>query len=175
MTQRRSIPIVYHVGCVPTGVQTDIQTVSACRATSTALPRSTFPLPGVRLTLRAVCEDKDNNGDTGPNRAITTWTPWPRCRALLYRESTDETDLFVDTAPSSVCKACTSSPIHRASVMEGDHAAVRKGSVKPRTRLTAGRQLDLESTGDTGRPEGERVQFGCSSRIRHTPRRTTLL
>jgi hypothetical protein len=139
----------------------------------------------VRLTLRAVCEDKarnhdyyglldDANGDTEH--------PDERKRAMdvrfgqvtqltVYEPSTEEGDLFVDAAPAEMLRGIFLQPDPPA-VFDGQLSTLLFGgeAVRPPDMIQrlAG-QLDLTSINLTlTARKGERVQFGCSSRIRHT-------
>lgn len=129
----------------------------------------------VRLTLRALCEKKDDDGeyyglinaadpdlDSRYGHIVEIW---------CYRESGDERDLFVDSAPSERLRGIFLQPDPPA-IVDGTFETLLFGKDTPRPpdmvqRLA--RQLGLEATGLTlVAPKGERVQFGCSSRIRHT-------
>lgn len=129
----------------------------------------------VRLTLRAVCEEKDNDNeyygllnpadhdlDSRYGHIVEVW---------CYRESSDETDLFVDSAPSERLRGIFLQP-DLPVVFDGKFQTFFFGKETPKPpdmvqRLA--KQLGLDTVGLTlVAPKGERVQFGCSSRIRHT-------
>ncbi len=129
----------------------------------------------VRLTLRAVCEDKDNNENYYGNLDDANHDRDTRfghmVHVMLYRASSNETDLFVDTGPAQRLQGIFLQPDEPA-VIDGKFTTFLFGKEVQRPpdmvqRLA--KQLDLENIGLTlVAPKGERVQFGCSSRIRHT-------
>jgi hypothetical protein len=133
----------------------------------------------VRLTLRAICEDKgsaDANNDyygvfsDPPKRELDSRYGHP-VEVRLYRASADERDLFVDTAAADRVQGIFLQP-DEPFVADGKFTTLLFGKEVPRPpdivqRLA--KQLQLESIGLTLVPKkGERAQFGCSSRIRHT-------
>jgi hypothetical protein len=132
----------------------------------------------VRLTLRAVCENKARNSDyygllqrdNNPRHErdvrfghITQMT--------VYQPSEDETGLFIETADAEKLRGIYLQP-DPPFVFDGNFFTLLLGKEVERPpdmiqRLA--KQLKLESTGLTlNAPKGERVQFGCSNRIRHT-------
>jgi hypothetical protein len=129
----------------------------------------------VRLTLRAVCaktaddhayygliNDGDHEQDSRYGHII---------ELRLRRASTDERDLFVDTAAAQRLQGIYLQP-DEPLVADGKFQTVFFGKEVARPpdivqRLA--KQLALENIGLTLVPKkGERIQFGCSSRIRHT-------
>lgn len=129
----------------------------------------------VRLTLRAVCEAKADDGeyygllnpadhdlDSRYGHVVEVW---------CYRESGDETDLFVDSAPSQRLRGIFLQP-DPPVIFDGKLQTFffgKETSRPPGMVQRLAKQLDLETVGLTlVAPKGERVQFGCSSRIRHT-------
>jgi hypothetical protein len=129
----------------------------------------------IRLTMRAVCEAKEDDAeyygiinDADHDRDSRFGH---KIEVVLYRESADETDLFVDTAAAQRLQGIYMQP-DEAVVFDGKIKTLLFGKIGDRApdmiqRLA--KQLDLENTGLTlVAPKGERVQFGCSSRIRHT-------
>jgi hypothetical protein len=130
----------------------------------------------VRLTLRAVCEEKPENKDyyglIGKGRDPEQDSRYGHpIEVRLYRPSRDETDLFVDTAPAQRLQGIYLQP-DQPLVADGKFTTYLFGKETPRfpdivQRLA--KQTQLESTGLTLVPKkGERAQFCCSSRIRHT-------
>jgi hypothetical protein len=139
----------------------------------------------VRLTLRAVCEDKALNSayygllDEANDDLVS---PDERKRAMdvrfgqvtqltVYRPSADERDLFIDATPGETLRGIFLQPDPPA-VASGDLIGLLLGNEierPPDMIQRLARQLDLESIGLTlTARKGERVQFGCSSRVRHT-------
>src|SRR5262249_31875377 len=129
----------------------------------------------IRLTLRAVCEDKVNNSDY---YGLLNNSDHERdvrfghiVQLSLYKESTDETDLFVDAAAAQKLQGIYLQP-DAPTVFDGKLITFLIGKEVPKPpdmiqRLA--KQLDIESIGLTlTESKGERLQFGCSSRIRHT-------
>ncbi|MCB0522799.1 MAG: hypothetical protein KDD27_27895 [Saprospiraceae bacterium] len=129
----------------------------------------------IRLTMRAVCEAKEDDGEyygiinDGNHDRDSRYGHI--VEVMLYRESADETDLFVDTSAAQRLQGIYMQP-DEPLVFDGKFKTLLFGKVGERVpdmiqRLA--KQLDLENTGLTlVAPKGERVQFGCSSRIRHT-------
>ena len=129
----------------------------------------------IRLTIRAVCEEKDDNvayyGILTPANLNRDSRYGHITEMMLYRESADETDLFIDAAEAQRLQGIYMLP-EEPVVFDGKIKTLLFGKAGERTpdmiqRLA--KQLGLEHTGLTlVAPKGERVQFGCSSRIRHT-------
>ncbi|MBI5473810.1 MAG: hypothetical protein HY961_15845 [Ignavibacteriae bacterium] len=171
------IPIVYQdVKVLHTGDETNVEVDFGLPDDIDNLAEIYVPTARtVRLTLRAVCEEKadndeyygalndaDHNRDTRYGQIV---------EVLLYRESTDETDLFVDSAPSQRLQGIYLQP-DAPNVFDGKLTTLLFGKEiqKPPDMVQRlAKQLDLENIGLTlVAPKGERVQFGCSSRIRHS-------
>ena len=129
----------------------------------------------VRLTLRAICEEKADNAeyygllnaadhdlDSRYGHVVEVW---------LYRENKDETDLFVDSASSERMRGIYLQP-DALTIFDGKLQTLLFGKEvqkAPDMAQRLAKQLGLEANGLTlVAPKGERVQFGCSSRIRHT-------
>jgi hypothetical protein len=130
----------------------------------------------VRLTLRAVCEKKLDDAayyglvsPTNDHEADSRYGHIIEVR--VYRPSTDERDLFVDTAPAERLQGIYLQP-DEPLVADGKFTTLFFSKAVPRPpdivqRLA--KQLELENIGLTLVPKkGERAQFGCSARIRHT-------
>lgn len=130
----------------------------------------------VRITLRAVCEEKADDAShyglidpQGDREKDSRYGHFLQVR--LYRASSDETDLFVDTGPAQRLQGVYLQP-DPPLVADGKLTTLFFGLDVPRPpdivqRLA--KQLELETSGLTLVPKkGERAQFGCSSRIRHT-------
>jgi hypothetical protein len=140
----------------------------------------------IRLTMRAVCEDKEpNNGEyygllVEANDAMVVPDETIRgkdvrfgqiAQVTLYSNSTDESGLFVDAADGEKLRGIYLQP-DPPPVFDGNFLTFLLGKevVKaPDMIQRLAKQLDLENIGLTlTAPKGERVQFGCSNRIRHT-------
>jgi len=129
----------------------------------------------VRLTLRAVCAKTDDDPayygliNEGDHEQDSRYGHVIELR--LRRASTDERDLFVDTAPAQKLQGIYLQP-DEPLVADGKFQTVFFGkevSRPPDIVQRLGKQLELENIGLTLVPKkGERAQFGCSSRIRHT-------
>jgi hypothetical protein len=129
----------------------------------------------VRLTLRAVCAEKDDDAayygliDEADHDKDRRYGHIVEVR--LYRPSTDENDLFVDTAPAQRLQGIYLQP-DEPVVADGKFTTLFFGKDVPKPPDLVQRlaqQIELENIGLTLVPKkGERTQFGCSSRIRHT-------
>ena len=128
----------------------------------------------IRLTLRAVCEDKTNNSDYyGLINAADPDLDTRFGRTVqisLYQPSKDETDLFINASSAQTLQGVYLQP-DRPTTLDRNFLSVLLGKQMDRPpdiveRLA--KQLNLGSTGLTilGN-KGERVQFGCSNKIRH--------
>jgi hypothetical protein len=129
----------------------------------------------IRLTLRALCENKPDNGayyglinDANPEMD----TRFGRILQLkVYKESTDETGLFVNAAAVDKLRGIYLQP-NPPPVFDGSILTLLLGKdvAKPASMIQRlAKQLKLENMGLTlTGGKGERVQFGCSHRIRHT-------
>jgi hypothetical protein len=130
----------------------------------------------VRLTLRAACEKKPQDQDyyglisaKGNPEEDSRYGHIIELR--VYRSSDDERHLFVATAPAQRLQGIYLQP-DEPLVADGKFTTLFFGKEVPRPpdivqRLA--KQLQLENVGLTLVPKkGERAQFGCSSRIRHT-------
>lgn len=129
----------------------------------------------IRLTIRAVGEDKASNVDyygalDAANHDLDTRFGQP-VQVLLYRPSTNETDLFVNAAPAEMLQGIYLQP-DPPDVLDGRLPTLLFGKEfekAPDMIQRLAKQLGLESVGLTlTAAKGERVQFGCSARIRHT-------
>lgn len=139
----------------------------------------------VRLTVRALCENKAQNSDYyGLLVEANNTMPVPDeekramdvrygqiAQVMLYEPSTDEADLFVDAAEGEMLRGIYLQP-DPPVVFDGSPLTYLLGKQveKPPDMIQRlSKQLDLENIGLTLTAlKGERVQFGCSNRIRHT-------
>lgn len=171
------IPIVYQdVRVLHTGAETNIEDDFNLDDDIDNLDAIYLPTArAIRLTMRAVCEAKEDDeeyygvfDEANHNRDSRFGHI---VEVMLYRESADETDLFVDTAAAQRLQGIYMQP-DEPIVFDGKFKTLLFGKVGERAPDMIQRfakQLDLEYTGLTlVAPKGERVQFGCSSRIRHT-------
>lgn len=130
----------------------------------------------VRLTLRAVCEKKPNDADyygliSKDDEREEDSRYGQLLELIVHRPSADERDLFVDTAPTQRLQAIYLQP-DPVPFVDGKLTTLffgRDVQRPPDMVQRLAKQLQLESTGLTLVPKkGERAQFGCSNRIRHT-------
>lgn len=171
------IPVVYKdVKVLHTGDETNVEDDFNLADDIDNLDEIVLPTARrVRLTLRAVCEEKDENekyyGLLNPANPDLDSRYGHVVEISLYRESADETDLFVDSAPSQRLQGIFLQP-DAPPVYDGKFQTFFFGKEvqqAPDMVQRLAKQLDLENTGLTlVAPKGERVQFGCSSRVRHT-------
>lgn len=125
----------------------------------------------IRLTIRGVCAEQahyyalerdDHNFNTRYGRTI-------QCQ--VYSPSVDETGLFADTGPAETLRGIYLQP-DPPFVYSGNPLALLLGTgieKAPDSAERLAQQLDVDRHGLTlvGK-RGQRVQFGCSHRIRHT-------
>lgn len=126
----------------------------------------------IRLTLRAVCEKKDgyyglekSNPDFNTRFGSTRYV-------MLYKESNDERNLFANTTPAKRMKGIYLQPDPPPPPFDGNFVNLFVGKQiekLPDMIQRLAQALEVENTGLTlvGK-KGERVQFGCSNKIRHT-------
>jgi hypothetical protein len=121
----------------------------------------------IRLTVRPL-----GNGDPGYFGTPTSHVGKP-IQFFLRAEALDETDLFVDTAPSQMIRGIYLQP-DAPAIYDGDYInALVSNKKQPRRpsdlldRLCL--ELDLKRKGlSIFGEKGQRLQFGCSRKIRHT-------
>ncbi len=171
------IPIIYQdLNVLHTGAETNIEADFALSDDIDALAEIVLPTArAVRLTLRAVCEEKDDNEayygalDEANHNRDSRYGPILEVR--VYQESHDERDLFIDSAEAQRLQGIFLQP-DAPNIADGRISTLFFGkSVQrpPDMVQRLAKQLDLENMGLTLVGEkGERIQFGCSSRIRHT-------
>jgi hypothetical protein len=129
----------------------------------------------IRLTLRAVCEDKAQNTDyygllNDANHEMDIRFGHI-LQTRLYQASMDETNLTINAALSQELQGIYIQP-DPPSVFDGKLITLLIGGQVEKApdgiQLLA-KQLNLESSGMTlTADKGQRVQFGVSNRIRHT-------
>jgi hypothetical protein len=126
----------------------------------------------IRLTIRAVCEENlgyyglENENDSELNTRYGRTTQF-----LLYSPSSDETDLFAKTSLAEKIQGIYLQP-DLPFVYDGNvhNMLLGKQVEKPPDMVQRlAQQLGLENSGLTltGK-KGQRIQFGCSNRVRHT-------
>jgi len=171
------IPVIYQdLKVLHTGAETQIEADFGLSDDIDTLAEIVLPTArAVRLTLRAVCEEKADDAayygaiDAAAHNLDNRYGHI--LEVLLYQESHDERDLFVDSAEAQRLQGIflQADP---PSIADGRFTTVLFGKTiqKPPDMVQRlAKQLNLENTGLTLLGEkGERVQFGCSSRIRHT-------
>jgi len=132
----------------------------------------------IRLTIRAVCEDKADDNDTKEYYGVidaankTMDVRYGEVFTVsLYKPSDDETGLLAQTPGVPNLQALYMRP-DVETVFDGKLTTLFFGNeiVRQNTNVQQlADQLNLASTGLTlTSPKGKRVVFGCSSRIRHT-------
>jgi hypothetical protein len=170
-----SIPIVYKdCKVLHVGSELDLKTDLGLANDIDKLSEIVLPTARTaRVTLRAVCEDKANNADyygliSSDPEMDTRFGRTVQMR--LYKESADESDLFLQS-PAEMVRGIYLQPDPPA-VLDGNFLSVLFGKQvdKPADLIQRlANQLNLANTGLTlTGAKGERVQFGCSNRIRHT-------
>ncbi len=126
----------------------------------------------IRLTLRAVCKEKA--GYYGLEKSDPQFnTRYGRTsNVVFYRPSVNEKNLFANTSPAVKMKGIYLQPDPPKPAFFGNFTDLLVGKQEekiPDMIQRLAQELDLENTGLTlvGR-KGERLQFGCSNRIRHS-------
>ncbi|WP_273566078.1 hypothetical protein [Maribacter halichondriae] len=131
-----------------------------------------------RLTIRAVCEDKETEGETNAYYGVIKEADkrldvryGESFSIQLYKASEDETGLLVQTPGVPQIQGIFMQPDVQ-TVFDGKASTLLFGKTNNTTLNNVQQladQLDLESNGLTlNAPKGKRAVFGCSSRIRHT-------
>lgn len=129
----------------------------------------------VRLTLRAVCEDKENNdeyyGVIDEQHPLLDNRFGETFQVLAYSPSSDETGLLVQTPGVPRVQGIFMQP-DVVNAVDGKLTTILMGkeTIEQRSNVQQlADRLNIVSHGLTlSAAKGERVVFGCSSRIRHT-------
>ncbi|MGH7800404.1 MAG: hypothetical protein ACREOW_07205 [Thermodesulfobacteriota bacterium] len=131
----------------------------------------------IRLTIRGVCEDKAQNnayyGVLNDNDKVHEMDVrfGQVVQVMLYKASSNEEDLFVDATQAQKLQGIYLQP-DPPNVFDGKLITLLIGKEvekAPDMIQRLAKQLKIENIGLTLTAEkGERIQFGCSSRIRHT-------
>lgn len=128
-----------------------------------------------RFTIRAVCEDKEENKNyygfiNKGNKLLDNRFGEP-FQLMAYSPSGDETGLLNQTAGVPVLQGIFMQP-DVITAHDGKLTTMLLGKQTSKQRSNVqqlAEQLNIESSKLTlNAPKGERVVFGCSSRIRHT-------
>lgn len=172
-----NIPIEYRdVKVLHTGSETDLVSDFSLPSDINALTEIYLPTGReVRLTLRGVCEDKDDNttyyGFINPsNKKLDNRFGEP-FQVMAYSPSKDEIGLLIQTPGVPRLQGVFMQPDITA-VFDGSLITLLHGTPE-NTRQNNAQQLadrlNLSSNKLTlSARKGNRVVFGCSSRIRHT-------
>lgn len=137
----------------------------------------------IRLTIRAVCEEKENNEQyygfiNEGNKQFDNRFGEP-FQLMAYKPSADETGLLIQTPGVPVIQGIFMQP-DIVSSFDGRLTTLLFGQANNNQQDNVKKladELDIDSTKLTlNAPKGQRVVFGCSSRIRHTlaPDRSSL-
>lgn len=131
----------------------------------------------IRLTIRGVCEEKVQNnayyGVLNDNDKVHEMDVrfGQVVQVMLYKASSNEEDLFVDATQAQKLQGIYLQP-EPPNVFDGKLITLLIGKEvekAPDMVQRLAKQLKIENIGLTLTAEkGERIQFGCSSRIRHT-------
>ncbi|CAN5867363.1 hypothetical protein BH18ACI4_BH18ACI4_06990 [soil metagenome] len=171
-----NIPIVYRdCPVLHVGKDKDLAADLGLPADNTKLGEIVVPKGRtIRLTIRAVCEDKPNNEsyygllNEGDREKDVRFGPV--MQVMMYKASENEHDLFLDVAGMPRLQGIFLQP-DPPQLFDGTAVTLLLGMEieKPPDMIERlAKQLGLESRGLTlTGQKGERVQFGCSNRIRH--------
>ncbi|MBR9920676.1 MAG: hypothetical protein GYB31_07530 [Bacteroidetes bacterium] len=172
-----NIPVEYvDVKVIHTGSETDIEADFDLPEDMDNLTQLVLPTARkIRLTIRAVCEskadDQDYYGFIGDANVKLDNRYGEPFEVMAYHPSTDEQELIIQTPGV---------PMIQGIFMRSDVISSRDGTLQsvlfgsqsaeqPNNVQQLAERLGLESNGlSLMASKGERVVFGCSSRIRHT-------
>lgn len=172
-----NIPIEYKdVEVLHTGGEVDLVDDFNLPDTIDKLPILVLPTGRtVRLTIRAVCEEKDANkhyyGFLNDNDKKLDNRYGEPFQVMLYSPSLDERNLLLKSPQVPTIQGIYMQP-DLVTVFDGRLVTTLLGSQEKKLhsnihRLAERLQLDCNNL-TLSAPKGERVVFGCSSRIRHT-------
>ncbi len=172
-----NIPVEYKdVRVVHTGPETDLTDDFNLEDDIDNLARIVLPTGRtVRLTVRAVCEEKAENenyyGFIDPADKRLDNRFGEVFELMAYKPSEDETGLLIQTPGVPRIQGIFMQP-DVVTAIDGKLTTFLLGKQTLQQRANIKQladQLNIESTGLTlNAPKGQRVIFGCSSRIRHT-------
>ncbi len=128
-----------------------------------------------RLTIRAVCEEKEGNqnyyGFINPGSKLLDNRFGETFQIMVYSPSADETGLLIQTPGVPAIQGIFMQP-DVITALDGKLTTLLLGNKETDQRNNVQQltdQLNIENSQLTlSAPKGERVIFGCSSRIRHT-------
>lgn len=171
-----NIPIVYRdCNVLHTGDELDLASDLGLPADVSNLQEIVVPTARtVRLTIRAVCEDKANNANYYGLLNNADHEQDVRyghvIQMMMYKPSDKEKDLFLDVVGVPRLQGIFLQP-DPPQVFDGTAVGLLLGTeiAKPPDMIQRlAKELGLENNGLTLMgAKGERVQFGCSNRIRH--------
>jgi hypothetical protein len=172
-----NIPIEYRdVKVLHTGDAVDLVNDLNLAADIDDLPQLVLPTGRTaRLTVRAVCEEKDDNeahyGVIDPANKLLDNRFGETFEIVAYAPSADETDLLVQTPGVPSLQGIFMQP-DVVTAVDGKLATLLLGKKSNDQRDNVQQladRLHLNASKLTvSAPKGERILFGCSSRIRHT-------
>jgi hypothetical protein len=171
------IPLVYRdCKVLRTGADANLVDDLQLPADIDDLPEIVLPTARtIRLTLRALCEEKAENKDyygllNDKNPALDV-RYGQSIELMSYQPSTDETELFVEDTFAQMLQGIFLQP-EPARSFDGKLTTFLLGKEiekAPELIQRLAKQLKIENTGLTlTGAKGERLQFGCAHRIRHT-------
>ncbi|AEV31742.1 hypothetical protein Oweho_0729 [Owenweeksia hongkongensis DSM 17368] len=172
-----NIPIIYRdVTVLHTGATVDVEADLQLNDDIDNLEEIFLPTGRtVRLTMRAVCEEKDDNdeyyGELHPgNRKMDIRYGEP-VEMTCYKPSTVESDLLIQTPGVPALQGIFMRPDLELS-FDGkikSYLFGKNGDEQPENEQQLASLLKTDVSGLTlSGAKGERIVFGCSSRIRHT-------
>ncbi|MFG1933736.1 hypothetical protein ACGFK1_24300 [Mycobacterium sp. NPDC048908] len=172
-----TVPIHYHdVHVLRTGEDMDLQTDLGLDGDIDDLDEIVLPTARtVRLTLRALAEDKDENKDyygvIDNDNPLLDNRFGETVQLLAHKPSTDETELLFDPADAPRIQGIYLQP-DLVTATDGKLTTMLLGSAETVQRDNVAQlagQIGMRSAGLTlNGAKGQRVVFGCTSAIRHT-------
>ncbi|MDT4966280.1 MAG: hypothetical protein QOJ64_1017 [Acidobacteriota bacterium] len=181
-----NIPLIYKdCNVLHTGEEADVENDLGLAGSIDDLEEIFLPTARVvRLTMRAVCEDKpSNDAYYGLLNAANDVAAIPNevgraqdvrfgqiAQVALYSRSTNESELFIAATDGEMLRGIYLQP-DPPPVFDGNFVTFLIGKEiekSPDMIQRLAKELDLENIGLTlTARKGERVVFGCSNRIRH--------
>ena len=172
-----NIPIIYRdVHVLHTGDEVDLVNDLNLLGDINSLTEIVLPTGRtVRLTLRAVCEEKTVNTnyygflDEADKRLDNRFGE--PMQVMVYQPSADETNLLIQTPGVPALQGIFMQP-DLVTAFDGKLTTLLLGNLTNEQRDNVQQladRLNIESSNLTlNAPKGERIVFGCSSRIRNT-------
>lgn len=130
----------------------------------------------IRLTLRAVCEEKVDEASyygtpANENHPDMDMRYGHTSQVWVYQPSKDETGLLSPALTSPMLQGIYLQP-DPPFIFDGNLVTLlvrRQREIQPDLVQRLAKQLDIDNNAMTlMAPKGKRIQFGCSQRIRHT-------